>query len=397
MNVVSYATSANFMLRLTINGEFFGYIENEQVFLDAENSVMQRVNYFGSGHNIELVPEFAIANIGSNETLTRDQVANAILMRSNFNLVYAHGFFIDGELYGAVMSADLSQIRDTLSGLLDAHRSDDPDIRETEDIDFVNQVVLGGSDLFLAESVVDPRLIITMITSTTRHGQPYLPVVVSRIEERYVDVPYEVIERADDNRAVGNNAVVQQGVLGVNRVTVKVTEVSDSDEEIVTVISTAVVSEPVSRIVHRGTIPRAPHVSTQIRDIGRFIWPIEDSNGRPSGTRSRGISNVHSGLDIAAPRGTTIVAGGCGEVIFARHNNGTYGHTVIILHEDGMQTLYSHLDTIIVREGVSVNQGQRIGTVGRTGRATGYHLHFEVIEAGGNRRLNPENFVSKNS
>lgn len=97
------------------------------------------------------------------------------------------------------------------------------------------------------------------------------------------------------------------------------------------------------------------------------------------GTISQGLHG-YNGVDLAAPRGTTIVASAEGVVIVARGSgwNGGYGNYVVIAHPNGTQTLYAHLDRLATREGTEVAQGQLIGYSGSTGRSTGPHLHFEV-------------------
>jgi murein DD-endopeptidase MepM/ murein hydrolase activator NlpD len=85
----------------------------------------------------------------------------------------------------------------------------------------------------------------------------------------------------------------------------------------------------------------------------------------------------HSGLDIAAPLGTLVLAPSPGQVV----NTGDYfftGKTVLIDHGQGIITLYGHLNQIKVIEGQTIETGQIIGTVGKTGRATGPHLHWGV-------------------
>lgn len=105
-----------------------------------------------------------------------------------------------------------------------------------------------------------------------------------------------------------------------------------------------------------------------------------------------GRQRMHRGVDIAAPRGTPIESAAAGRVVFAGQQRG-YGNTVVIAHADGRQTRYAHADELQVSTGEDVVAGQIIATVGTTGRATGPHLHFEVIEEG--QRIDPVEFLAK--
>ncbi|OGG62838.1 hypothetical protein A3I46_01415 [Candidatus Kaiserbacteria bacterium RIFCSPLOWO2_02_FULL_54_13] len=102
-------------------------------------------------------------------------------------------------------------------------------------------------------------------------------------------------------------------------------------------------------------------------------------NPLPGGRITQGIHG-RNGVDIGAPRGTPVHAAAGGTVIIARGSgwNGGYGNYVVITHENGTQTLYSHLNSVAVSPGQSVSSGHVIGYVGATGRVTGTHLHFEV-------------------
>ncbi|KWF57959.1 M23 family metallopeptidase [Burkholderia pseudomultivorans] len=88
----------------------------------------------------------------------------------------------------------------------------------------------------------------------------------------------------------------------------------------------------------------------------------------------------HTGVDLAAPTGTPVDAAADGVVSFVGTDPGGYGHYVIVDHADGYSTYYAHLSAFArgLRTGEPVKQGQRLGSVGMTGAATGPHLHFEV-------------------
>jgi len=103
------------------------------------------------------------------------------------------------------------------------------------------------------------------------------------------------------------------------------------------------------------------------------------ANPAPAGRLSQGIHGWN-GVDLAAPSGSAVNAAAGGTVIVSRVGgwNGGYGNYVVIDHGNGVQTLYSHMSTDTVSVGETVVRGQNIGTVGNTGQATGYHLHFEV-------------------
>jgi murein DD-endopeptidase MepM/ murein hydrolase activator NlpD len=85
----------------------------------------------------------------------------------------------------------------------------------------------------------------------------------------------------------------------------------------------------------------------------------------------------HLGIDIPAPRGTSVLAAAGGTVV-AAEERGAYGNLVIVEHADGWSTRYAHLDRIGVTTGETVRTGAPIGDVGSTGVASGPHLHFEV-------------------
>jgi murein DD-endopeptidase MepM/ murein hydrolase activator NlpD len=95
----------------------------------------------------------------------------------------------------------------------------------------------------------------------------------------------------------------------------------------------------------------------------------------------------HEGVDIAAPRGTSVYVAAEGAVLRTGYDPEGYGRFVEVRHPNGMTTLYGHLSRLDVAKGDPVAAGARIGLVGSTGRSTGPHLHFEVRR--GERQVNP--------
>lgn len=121
-----------------------------------------------------------------------------------------------------------------------------------------------------------------------------------------------------------------------------------------------------------------------------LVMPVEggriSSHFGPRKLRRERRARMHNGIDIAARRGTPIVAPADGEVSFTGVIPG-YGRTVEIDHGNGLVTRYAHLDKVSVARGDCLAAGEKLGTVGRTGKTTGPNLHFEVILDG--ERIDP--------
>ena len=117
---------------------------------------------------------------------------------------------------------------------------------------------------------------------------------------------------------------------------------------------------------------------------GEFAWPTPSCyyiTSHFSPRRKNPVSGVykrHTGTDIGASYGASIVAANSGTVTLAGWNSG-YGNCVIIDHGGGKATLYAHMSSYSVSSGQHVQKGQQIGKVGSTGNSTGPHLHFEVL------------------
>lgn len=88
----------------------------------------------------------------------------------------------------------------------------------------------------------------------------------------------------------------------------------------------------------------------------------------------------HFGIDLAANSGKHIYATASGTIAQIVYATNGYGTHIIIQHRFGFETLYGHLDKVLVRKGEKIKQHELIGTVGSTGASTGYHLHYEILK-----------------
>ncbi len=127
--------------------------------------------------------------------------------------------------------------------------------------------------------------------------------------------------------------------------------------------------------------PLARPVAVDYRETSGYGQRIDPFTGRP---------DFHSGLDMAAFERAPVVATSPGTVVYAGARAG-YGYTVEIDHGHGFKTRYAHLRDIQVQRGEQVAIGQRIGSMGSTGRSTATHLHYEVWFRG--RAVDPVNFL----
>lgn len=131
----------------------------------------------------------------------------------------------------------------------------------------------------------------------------------------------------------------------------------------------------------------------QNKDLTPFIKPAQGPYSSPFGLKrffNKQARNPHSGIDIAASEGSPIIAPADG-VVRASGHYFFNGKTVLIDHGQGLVSMFCHMSSINVQLGQRIKRGQRVGSVGQTGRATGPHLHWSVSL--NNARVNPLLFL----
>ena len=420
-SVITYANSINYAVKLNVNGKFLGYIENEQVFLDAKEVLRERVNYLGHDMNIEVLPSYSIEQIGNNETLTKYQIADLMLKNSGISLDYGYGFFINDVFYGAL--TDFTGVKECLDGLLEQYKTDN----NTEVISFVDEIRYNEAGLYLSESLIDENELIKLLTGKKEessfytvedgdshsliadkvdltserlealnpgfeeqalHGGdkikisnevPFLSVSITRTEVYKVDtIPFSTETYQDNSVYEGSSRVMQEGHYGENEVTADVTYVNGIETKR-NITNVKQLLSPVSEIIAIGTKPTpAGTFKEGSAAYGKFLWPVEGGY-ISQWTHWDGGYYGHKGIDIAGVAyGQTVYAGASGVVTFAGWDGGL-GNCVKIYHEDlGVTSVYAHNSILFVSTGQRVAQGEAIAGAGQTGKAQGIHVHFGI-------------------
>ncbi len=231
------------------------------------------------------------------------------------------------------------------------------------------------------------------VTGTSIHPGDQLSLIVAEpiinvevVEEVTVKerIPYKTTYTTSDSMWRYQTKVLTKGKHGEREVLYKV--VMENGREVERIkLAEKIVREPVTEIIARGTA-NVPSLGT-----GRFLWPLA-SGGTITSPFGWRWGSMHNGVDIAAPTGTSIRAADSGVVSFSGYRS-SYGNLVIIEHGNGYSTYYAHNSKNMVSQGQQVSKGSTIALVGRTGRATGPHVHFEIRYNG--KPLDPMKFFSR--
>ncbi len=218
-----------------------------------------------------------------------------------------------------------------------------------------------------------------------KKAEPLVNVVSVLTMTTEEKIPFKVEYENDASLWKGQEKVKKSGENGLKKVTYRITQTNDQVMEKQTLQET-ILQEPATKVVRKGT--KLIVASRSGGGSGTLGWPIRGSITSAYG-KYRGGSR-HTGMDIDGDTGDPVGAAEDGTVARASWK-GTYGNCVEINHGQGLVTRYAHLSKMDVSVGQKVARGDLIGRVGSTGKSTGSHLHFEVIENG--KFVNPRNLL----
>lgn len=165
------------------------------------------------------------------------------------------------------------------------------------------------------------------------------------------------------------------------------TEITKTDSATVAApISAPTISQ--APIVTSGVVTKLPKLP--VRAGSKFKWPVKGNIISDFGPKRNGLTN--DGINISASSGATVAAADNGVVVYAGNELKGMGNLLIIQHAGGWMTVYAHLDSFVVKRGDRVNVGQKIGTVGMTGKVNEPQLHFEIRK--GSKAFDPKKEIN---
>lgn len=433
---VNYISSFEYGLEVTYGGKNIGYIQNEAVFVNAQKEARERAVYEDYIDPAENKPTYKLVSVEESMLSTEDMITEQIMSVSGNDLCTASGLYIDDEFMGATTNPN--GVIEVLDRMLDYYRTG----AEEEEVQFVKPISIkkglypkssveltstiestlnsaekeqqtytvkeGDVPLGIAETVgmkyselkklnpnIEKELFIGQEVLISR-SVPTLGVKVIRQEEYDESIDYETKRTDDDSLEKGVTRVKVQGKKGKRHVKERVVYIDGLESERER-LHASVVEEPVTEEILVGTkvtywnggggvpITGGGSQGDGVYN-GSFIWPVA------GGYVSCGIWGYpgHTGMDIAAPRGTAIYASAGGRVVYSAQS-GAYGAHIIIDHGNGVSTLYAHCSALFVVAGDYVSQGQQIAAVGSTGNSSGNHCHFEIRMNG--RYMDPADYV----
>ena len=202
-------------------------------------------------------------------------------------------------------------------------------------------------------------------------------------------IEFEVVYEDDSSLYKDEYRIKNNGVYGSKEIKAELVK-RDGKELGKVILDESIVSEPVTKVVYRGTKNPPPRIGT-----GTFSKPLNRGTITSGyGSRYHPVYRTykkHSGVDIAAPYGSPVLASDGGKVIFAGWKS-SYGYCVIVDHGGNLSSLYAHMSSINVSVGEKIYKGKTVGKVGSTGTSTGNHVHFEIRKLGND--VNPSSYIN---
>lgn len=310
-------------------------------------------------------------------------VLASILIIGIISLVYKpiYSVTLNGELIG--YSQDKTKLQERINEYIEKGSG--------ENVAFVEINELPQYKLCLLKKniVANDDEIFEKVTANGTQYYKYYAITVDSEEKVYVASFSEAEQVVAELKEKNSNNKDKLGV--VEKYETETKEVTDVEKCVSDLYEKKVV-KTVTYASSGSTAVASSGVNTSSKVVNLGISLIRPVSGTVTSRFGSRWGRSHKGIDIGAPKGTTIVAAASGTVTVSQYGySGGYGNYIMISHGNGVQTLYGHCTSLLVSAGTYVSQGQAIATVGNTGNSQGNHLHLEIRVNGVSQ--NPQNYL----
>lgn len=327
------------------------------------------------GEEHPVTSNLSVTTVLSSGGDTTDSLTDALLVNVE-GIVYRPTLTVNGKIVAAAESEEI--ISAVLSDILIRYTNEN-----TVSAEFAEEIEI-ASTYVSHELLTDAETLTELLDP--QNG--LLTVVTKEATESIELIPYAEVITYDQDAWSDESWITREGTEG-QRLNITTTVLENGVPVTSYLSRTEIISEPVDQQITVGAIPGSRTDST-----GTYIWPTTGLITSNFGYRDLSVaSSNHRGVDIGNSVGTDVWAADGGTVIYAQDTKGNYGIFIEIQHDDGTVTCYAHLSKILVEVGEKVYQGQLIAKMGKTGRVTGPHLHFEIRPDGTNP-VNPTKYLS---
>ncbi len=357
------------------NGDIICTVKQVSDLQNAKNLAVEKIN--NPECNSEIINVKLNQTIVSSKNLVTAEDLSDIIIKKSENIVKIAVLNINNK------SIAMADAENTITTALNEYIGKHKVLTGSENLELTNDVSV--ESIYTTKEAAEAL----PLASTSVLEDNNVPFTATQTVTETREIPYSTKKNNSDKFYAGTEKVETEGKAGVEELTYKIVSVNGSQTE-KQLVSSRVVVSPVDKVVTVGT----KKISNKNNSTSTIMcWPVQRVAGSYVSSYV-GDGRGHKGMDIVAKAGTPIFAGASGTVVSASYDRSGYGNCIIIDHHNGYRSLYAHCSTMLVKVGDTVSKGENIATVGRTGRATGNHLHFEVRK--GSEILNPAKFIGTN-
>lgn len=379
------AVAQNFTVAVAVSydDKEVGLVQTESSVQAAKKIITDKVvtKKKASDKQVNIEPKTSIVLAKKEDVISEQELADNLVETSN-EVVKGEGLYINGDLCAIVDNE--SNIDTALSNILDEHKTG----KTNEQVEFAENVeVVEG--IYFSDEVIDEKQLEQKVKD-----ENLVTVEKSFQERKFEEIPFETEIVESDEYLEGTQIVTESGETGIVEYKEKVVTVDETEKQR-QLVRQSVLREPIKQKIIVGTA-KPDDESAYLADKkgDKFSLPLKDSYvSSPFGYRDGGF---HKGADLCIKGGTlgkevTSTAYGVVEQVIPSSKSGGYGLMVVIDHGNNVKSAYAHLNSIDVKEGQEVKNGERIGSAGNTGNSSGAHLHFELRING--EHVNPMDYI----